>query len=66
MGYTMKVIETESCREHELPADAVTRDTEGTRAPLIPLGYRPLGDVFFVSSQRWPELIGKPLRRTDT
>ncbi|HET9597809.1 MAG TPA: hypothetical protein VFP65_19635 [Anaeromyxobacteraceae bacterium] len=61
MGYTMRVVEIDSGREHELPADAVTRDSAGAIAPLLPLGFRPRGAVFFVTSQRWPELRGLAL-----
>jgi hypothetical protein len=62
MGYTMRVVEVDSGQEHELPADAVTRDHAGALAPLIPLGFRAHDAVFFVSSQRWPELMDRPLR----
>jgi hypothetical protein len=62
MGYSMRVVEVESGVEYELPADAVTRDAAGALAPLIPLGFRAPGAVFFVSSRRWPELMDRPLR----
>ena len=84
MAYTMRVVEIGNAREHDLPADTVTRDApacspprvaraiarssaeaeRGGRAsgPLLPLGFRPQGDVFYVSAERWPELLGKALR----
>lgn len=62
MDFTIRVVETESGREHVLPGDVVTCDTQDGRYPLIPVGYRPRGAVFFVSSERWPELRGRALR----
>jgi hypothetical protein len=63
MRYAMQVVEAVSGRGHRLPADVVTRDSPGgTRGPLLPLAYRARGELFFVSSERWPELHGEPLR----
>jgi hypothetical protein len=62
MTYTMKIVEIETGREHELPADTVSRDEPGAQGPLIPLGFRPRHCAFYVCSARWPELAGKPLR----
>jgi hypothetical protein len=62
MIFTMRVVETESGREHVLPGDVVTCETRSGRYPLLPLGYRARGQVFYVSSERWPELEGKALR----
>jgi hypothetical protein len=63
MDYSMTVVEIAGGREHDLPADAVTRDEAGcAHAPLVPLGFRPEGAVFYVRCERWPELAGKALR----
>lgn len=62
--YTMKVVEIDdSCSEHDLPADTVTRDeaASGARGPYIPLAFRVRRDVFYICSARWPELAGKAL-----
>lgn len=63
MAYTMTIVEVEGGGRHVLPADTVTLEQDGTaHAPLLPLGYRRRGDVFWVRSERWPELAGKALR----
>ena len=63
MLYTMKIVEIETGLEHELPADTVSRDDPGgTRGPLVPLGFRGGHSAFYVVSERWPHLAGKPLR----
>jgi hypothetical protein len=63
MPYTMKVVEIETGYEHELPADTVSRDEPGgAHGPLVPLGFRPRDCAFYVFSERWPQLAGKPLR----
>jgi hypothetical protein len=63
MAYTMTIVEVESGGRHDLPADTVTLDEDGrAHAPLLPLGFRGRGDVFWVRCERWPELAGKALR----
>ena len=61
--YTMRVVEIDSRSEHELPADTVTRDevATGSSGPYIPLAFRVRRDVFYICSERWPELTGKAL-----
>lgn len=62
-SYLMRVVEADG-REHEIPADTVTREVAvlGARGPIVPLAFRAQRDVFYVWSQRWPELAGKALR----
>jgi hypothetical protein len=62
-GYEMTVLAADG-REYDLPADTVTRDdpASGSRGPYVPLAFRSQGDVFYVSSSRWPELSGAALR----
>jgi hypothetical protein len=40
------------------PAASLQRE----RGPLVPLGFRPRHDVFYIAAPRWPELVGKALR----
>ncbi len=64
MAWTVTVVEIASGNEHHLPADTVTRDlpSPSLGVPLIPLAYRPLGPVFYVSGARWAQLAGKAVR----
>jgi len=68
MRYMMTVKDLGSGEEHELPADTVTRDAHAPgqscagRVPLLPLGFRPREAVFFVHSDRFPNLRGKWLQ----
>ena len=61
------MVEIASGTEHEIPADAVTRDVRAPAAhgPLVPLAFRPHGDAFFLLGDRWAEFSGKPLRLGD-
>jgi hypothetical protein len=38
----------------------------GAQGPLLPLAFRPRRDVFYVWSERWPDLIGKALELKTT
>ncbi len=64
MAYTMRVMEIASGVEHELPPDAVTCDTHPNSpwGPIVPLAFRPAGVHFYVSGDRWPTLVGKPVQ----
>jgi hypothetical protein len=78
VAYTLKVVDIRTDEQYELPADtvtleepiqemplAVTKDAEAraiAHRALVPLGYRPPGEQFYVAGSRWSELAGKPLR----
>jgi hypothetical protein len=38
----------------------------GAQGPLLPLAFRLRNDVFYVWSERWPDLIGKALELKTT
>lgn len=62
-SYSVKVVGLDGS-EHEIPADTVTREepAPASRGPYVPLAFRAARDVFYVWSERWPELAGKALR----
>lgn len=69
MAYAMRVVEIGTGVEHEIPADAATRDAptlarpSALSGPVVPLVFRPADAAFYLSAIVWPELAGKLLRR---
>ncbi len=65
------VVEVGTGAVHELPGDAATRDARTLAyfsypsGAVVPLVFRDPDAMFYVAGERWPELVGKLVRRAD-
>ena len=70
MPSMLKVVEIGTEIEHELPGDVATRDARTLAyfsypsGAVLPLVFRPVDTMFYVAGDRYPELVGKLVRRS--
>ena len=70
MPSMLKVVEVGTGVEHEIPGDVATRDARTLAyfsypsGAVLPLVLRPADAMFYVAGERYPELVGKLVRRT--
>ncbi len=70
-GTKVRIVEVGSGVVHELPGDAATRDARTLAyfsypsGAVVPLVFRGPDAMFYVAGERWPELVGKLVRRAD-